>query len=116
MEDLWLEDILGEKALKWVEKEKKHVLATFGNPKATPLYSNLLKASTSKGKIPVVTSCNGYLYGHWTDTQNPRGLWRRTTMEEYVKLVPQWELLLDIRTSHGNHAYFASRLVWSNCL
>ena len=96
MGDLWLEDILGEKALKWVEKEKKQVLATFGDPKASPLYSNLLNASTSKHKVPYVTSCDGYLYGHWTDTQNPRGLWRRTTLEEYVKLVPQWEILLDI--------------------
>ncbi|OHB65669.1 MAG: prolyl oligopeptidase, partial [Planctomycetes bacterium RBG_13_60_9] len=32
----------------------------------------------------------------WKDVKNERGLWRRTTLQEYLKPAPQWEILLDI--------------------
>src|SRR5262249_3838520 len=32
----------------------------------------------------------------WRDRNNPRGLWRRTTLEEYRKPMPHWEVVLDL--------------------
>jgi prolyl oligopeptidase len=37
-----------------------------------------------------------YYYNFWRDGQNPRGLWRRTTLEEYRKAEPRWDVLLDL--------------------
>ncbi len=37
-----------------------------------------------------------YLYNFWRDKENPRGLWRRTTLEEYRKDAPAWETLVDV--------------------
>ena len=34
-------------------------------------------------------------YNFWQDEENPRGLWRRTTLEEYRKPAPDWEVVLD---------------------
>ena len=35
--------------------------------------------------IPYVTRRGGLLYNLWKDAKNPRGLWRRTTLEEFRK-------------------------------
>ena len=46
--------------------------------------------------IPYVTRRGGLLYNLWKDAQNPRGIWRRTTLEEFRKPDPEWETLLDV--------------------
>jgi prolyl oligopeptidase len=37
-----------------------------------------------------------HLYNFWRDAAHPRGLWRRTTLEEYRKAEPSWDVLLDV--------------------
>src|SRR5206468_5018871 len=32
----------------------------------------------------------------WRDAKNPRGVWRRTTLEEYRKPKPAWEVVIDL--------------------
>ena len=46
--------------------------------------------------IPYVTRHGGLLYNLWKDTKNPRGLWRRTTIAEFRKPNPQWDVVLDV--------------------
>jgi prolyl oligopeptidase len=36
------------------------------------------------------------LYNFWRDAHNPRGLWRRTTLDDYRTAAPVWEKLLDL--------------------
>ena len=47
-----------------------------------------------------------YYYNFWRDAKNPRGLWRRTTLEEYRRDQPAWEVVLDLdelgRQEHEN--------------
>ena len=47
-----------------------------------------------------------YYYNFWRDAKNPRGLWRRTTLEEYRKDQPDWEVVIDLdelgRQEHEN--------------
>ena len=38
----------------------------------------------------------GVLYNLWKDANNPRGIWRRTTLDEFRKPNPEWEILLDV--------------------
>ena len=38
----------------------------------------------------------GLLYNFWQDEDHVKGIWRRTTWEEYRKDEPEWELVLDI--------------------
>jgi prolyl oligopeptidase len=94
---LWLEEIKGEKALEWVEARNEASLSTL---KAQPLfeevYERVLQVLNSDVRIPYPRFQGKYLYNFWRDERNERGLWRRTTLEEYLKPSPRWEILLDI--------------------
>ena len=37
-----------------------------------------------------------YLYNFWRDAANPRGLWRRTTLDSYRTDSPEWDVLIDV--------------------
>jgi prolyl oligopeptidase len=50
----------------------------------------------SKDKIPFVRQIGDHQYNLWQDEKNKRGLWRRTTLEDYCKPFPTWETVLDI--------------------
>ena len=50
----------------------------------------------SDARIPVVRKIGRYYYNFWRDARNPRGLWRRTTLDEYRKPKPGWEVVLDL--------------------
>ncbi len=94
---IWLEEVEGEKALAWVEENNKKSL---GYLKAQPLYKELyeknLKVYDSDERIPYVGQMGNYFYNFWKDASNQRGLWRRTTLEEYKKDNPNWEVVLDL--------------------
>ena len=47
-------------------------------------------------KIPYIARRGPYFYNFWTDAQQPRGLWRRTTLESFRLEQPAWEILLDL--------------------
>jgi prolyl oligopeptidase len=46
--------------------------------------------------IPYVTRRGSYLYNYWIDANNPRGLWRRTTLASFRSDKPEWETILDL--------------------
>ncbi|MFI7553846.1 hypothetical protein ACIBQ2_29400 [Micromonospora sediminimaris] len=37
-----------------------------------------------------------YYYNFWRDAAHPRGLWRRTTLDQYRRREPEWDVLLDV--------------------
>ena len=95
-DDLWLEDIDSDKALDWVRMQNNNTFKTLGNPAGSPLYPKLKAIYESKDKIPYAVKRGDQYYNFWQDAENPRGLWRRTSWEEYLKPTPRWEVLLDI--------------------
>ena len=50
----------------------------------------------SKERIPFIYKHGPHYYNFWKDAKNPQGLWRRTTLEEYRKPEPKWDVLLDL--------------------
>jgi prolyl oligopeptidase len=93
---LWLEEIEGERALKFVEQQNRLTLARFSGPGFASDCAVLAEIYDRPDKIPYVLRRSGWLYNLWKDAKNPRGIWRRTTLEEYRKTEPQWETLLDL--------------------
>ena len=47
-------------------------------------------------RIPYVRRRGDYLYNFWRDAANPRGLWRRTTLDSYRTDAPEWDVLIDV--------------------
>ncbi len=94
---MWLEDVSGKKALDWVRSENAistKILEAL--PDFTPIKERLRAILDSKERIPYVTKEGKYYYNFWRDDKNTRGLWRRTTLEEYKKDKPAWETVLDL--------------------
>ena len=94
---LWLEEVQGDKALAWVRERNAVSTALL---QAQPVFADnrakVLGVLNNRDQIPGVTRRGDYLYNFWRDAKNPRGLWRRTTLEEYRKLLPNWDVLLDL--------------------
>ena len=94
---IWLEDVEGEKALEWAEARNTESLAILQNlPEYQPLYDKNLAVYDSEDSIAYPKIRGNFLYNFWRDAENERGLWRRTTVEEYSKDKPTWEILLDL--------------------
>ncbi|MGJ7918473.1 prolyl oligopeptidase family serine peptidase [Massilia sp. LXY-6] len=94
---LWLEDVDSERALAWVGT---HNAGTEAELAAAPGYAELrtrLKTILdSKDRIPYVGRHGDRFYNFWRDADHARGIWRRTTLDEYRKPEPQWETVLDL--------------------
>ena len=67
-----------------------------GDPKGTETYNRILAILDSKDKIPHVSKIDGFYYNFWQDEVHVRGIWRRTTLQEYRKAEPQWETIIDV--------------------
>jgi len=93
---LWLEEVDGERALAFVERQNSLTLATFGNARFVADRDLLAAIYDRPDNIPYVTRRGHLLYNLWKDQDHPRGLWRRTTIAEFRKPDPQWEVVLDI--------------------
>jgi prolyl oligopeptidase len=94
---LWLEDVGGEAALEWVRERNAECLAELAGTEAfTRLEARILSILDSREKIPYVKKIGDRFYNFWRDAANPRGLWRRTTLEEYRTSDPAWETVLDL--------------------
>lgn len=94
---IWLEDVTGEKALDWVRAKNSVTQSHFeSDPTFQSLQNDLLAILDSNARIPMVSKRGEYFYNFWRDQKNVRGIWRRTTLEEYRKQEPQWEVLLDL--------------------
>ncbi|MGN6642360.1 MAG: S9 family peptidase, partial [Verrucomicrobiota bacterium] len=94
---LWLEDVTGEKALDWVRQQNAVTVKELENaPDFKGTRQKLLSILNSKERIPGVIKRGKFYYNFWMDEKNPRGLWRRTTLDEYRKAEPRWEIVLDL--------------------
>ncbi|MGZ9174625.1 MAG: prolyl oligopeptidase family serine peptidase [Candidatus Binatia bacterium] len=94
---LWLEDVGGERALTWVRAHNaasaRELEGTAGFDK---LRGRLLAIYESNERIANVTKHGAYFYNFWRDERQVRGVWRRTTLAEYRKAEPAWEIVLDL--------------------
>ena len=93
----WLEDVTGERALSWVRERNAETIAELtGTSRFEALRAEIREVLDSTDRIPYITRRGGYRYNFWRDREHPRGLWRRTTLAEYRKDRPDWEILLDV--------------------
>lgn len=94
---LWLEDVGGEQALAWVRKRNAESVGEIASrPEFPALEQRARQILDSRDNIPFIHKHGDRYYNLWRDENNPRGLWRRTTLDEYRKAEPEWETVLDI--------------------
>ena len=93
---LWLEDVMGEKALEWARARNAESARILETADFAALEARILSILDSDARIPTVSKIGPYYYNLWKDAKNPRGLWRRATLEEYRKEHPAWETVIDL--------------------
>lgn len=98
---LWLEDITGEDALDWVRAHNDPTLKEFRDDEFERMRGQALEVLDTDARIPYVRRRGEYLYNFWRDAANPRGLWRRTTLDSYRSNSTEWEVLIDVDALAG---------------
>ena len=94
---LWLEDIEGKQALEWVHARNKEC---FDELQSDDRYEKFLSQAESllnaKDRIPYGSIRGKFVYNFWQDSKNIRGIIRRTSLESYRSITPEWETVLSI--------------------
>jgi len=94
---LWLEEIQGEKAMAWVKEQNQRTVSELeAVPEFKGSVERFLNILDSREKIPYPSLRGKYVYNFWQDTTHVRGIWRRTTLDDYMRPQPSWEIVLDI--------------------
>ena len=93
----WLEDVTGDKPLDWVRAQNaKTDAALASTPEFKAMEAGIREVLDSDAKIPGVQKIGDWYYNFWKDRNHERGIWRRTTLEEYRKPNPAWETIIDL--------------------
>lgn len=94
---VWLEDVGGGAASAWVAERNAETMEELTTvPGFEELVAGLRQVLDASDRIPYTFRRGEFLYNFWQDAEHVRGIWRRTTLEEYRKHEPRWELLLDL--------------------
>ncbi|MEV0153964.1 prolyl oligopeptidase family serine peptidase [Micromonospora sp. NPDC050686] len=95
---LWLEDLDGANAAGWVrDRNAETIAALTGSERFAALRGEIRQVLDAADRIPWPGwRGDQFYYGFWTDATHPRGLWRRTTLDQYRRPEPEWDVLLDL--------------------
>lgn len=94
---LWLEEVDSERARAWVDERNSASEAELeADPRFAPLRERLRAILDSSDKIPYVGVHGGWCYNFWRDASHQRGIWRRTTLDDYRTPAPHWQTVLDL--------------------
>ncbi|HRI18768.1 MAG TPA: hypothetical protein PL196_09615, partial [Burkholderiaceae bacterium] len=111
----WLEEVDSDRALAWVRARNAEAEALLtARPEYAPLRATLKTQLDDARRIPAVARRGAWLYNLWQDEHHPRGLWRRTTLDDYRTAEPQWQTLLDLdalSAAEGEHWVWAGAAV-----
>ncbi|MEU6565267.1 prolyl oligopeptidase family serine peptidase [Nocardia nova] len=94
---LWLEDVTGERALSWARAHNEVAVERFAtSDRFDDLDQRILAMLDTDTRIPYPTRRGPWLYNFWRDAEHPRGMWRRTTFDDYRTDDPAWDVLIDL--------------------
>ncbi|MEN8376069.1 MAG: prolyl oligopeptidase family serine peptidase [Gemmatimonadota bacterium] len=94
---IWLEAVEGEEALAWATERSEATLAELsGRPEYSEIFDDILQILSSDDRIAFPSIRGEMLYNFWQDADHPRGVYRRTTWEDYLGGQPTWETVLDM--------------------
>ncbi len=93
---IWLEEIENKEVLEWVNKQNKDTLKKLTDTAFENDRDSLVKIYNHPGKIPHIIRRGEFVYNFWQDSHNVKGVWRRTTLDDYRLQSLDWEVLINI--------------------
>jgi prolyl oligopeptidase len=93
---VWLEQVDSLQARAWVGARNDETKNALCDTQFEQDRTALLDILNARDRIPWVVQRGKYVYNVWQDEQNPKGLWRRTTLASYRSAATEWEVIIDI--------------------
>ncbi|PIF06367.1 MAG: S9 family peptidase [Draconibacterium sp.] len=94
---LWLEEVENPKALEWVQTWNEKSLDVLKNWKNyNKVFEKNLEIYNSDERIADPVIYGKFIFNFWQDNKHERGIWRRTSLDNYIAGNPDWETILDI--------------------
>ncbi len=92
----WLEDVSGPRSMAWVKAENARTDAVLKvAPQYGPNFDAALAVAQDPHRLPGPDLRGDEVYNTWRDAKNPRGLWRKTAVVDYLTAEPHWKTVLD---------------------
>lgn len=94
---LALEAVNGTEAMAFVAGENQRALAALTGDRRYETFRQQAEAIlTATDRIPGPSFLGDGIGNFWQDATNPKGVWRRTTLDSYRSASTRWETILDI--------------------
>lgn len=94
---LALEEVNGTEAMAFVAGENQRALAALTGDRRYETFRQQAEAIlTATDRIPGPSFLGDGIGNFWQDATNPKGVWRRTTLDSYRSANTRWETILDI--------------------
>ncbi len=92
----WLEDVSGQRSMDWVRTENaKTAKVLEADPHFKPFLADALKVEEDPRRLPLPGLRGNDVYNTWRDKDHPRGLYRRTSISDYLTPAPHWRTVID---------------------
>ena len=94
---LALEEVNGTEAMAFVAESNRRALTSLEGDRRYEGFRRQAEAIlTATDRIPSPSFLGDGIGNFWQDAANPKGVWRRTTLDSYRSARTQWRTLLDI--------------------
>ncbi|MFT6101039.1 MAG: prolyl oligopeptidase [Arenicella sp.] len=94
---LWLEDIDAERSMDWVRAANAETDKRLSNDALyKEIYADALSALNTKDKLPDISVIGDLVYTLKKDADHPRGVYQRTSLNDFKSANGKWETVLDI--------------------
>ncbi len=94
---IWLEEVSSDRAMAWVHAENERSAKVLrADPRFAPFQQDALKVISDPSRLAVPNFRDNGADNFWRDAQHMRGIYRRTTLADYLTEKPNWRTLLDI--------------------
>lgn len=93
---LWLEEQESPRALNWVKAEDARSLKILeADPHYASYYADALKIAESPDRLPAPEQRGNEIYNLWKDAAHINGIYRKTSLADYLKPHPSWTTVID---------------------
>jgi prolyl oligopeptidase len=93
---LWLEDVYSPRSMAWVKAEDARSLKVLeSDPRYAAYHAEALKLSEAPDRLPAPEQRDGEIYNLWRDASHINGIYRKTTLADYLTKQPTWKTVID---------------------
>ena len=93
---IWLEDVSSDRSMAWVKSENERSLKVLqADPRYPANYADALKVAESPDRLALPDQRGGAIYNFWRDAQHVNGIFRKTSLADYLTAKPAWQTVID---------------------